>query len=103
MNIDKLADAAANYGFFAVLFVFLFYYVLKETKKREEESLKREKKYQEVLNGLTDILQQNVKDIKCDTVNIHSCVKTLESQVQHLKYALKDLENKINLLKKEGN
>jgi len=44
---NEILKMVASYGVFAILFVYLLFYVLKENSKRES-------KYQELLSTLTD-------------------------------------------------
>ena len=47
---SEILKMALTYGLFAVLFVYLLFYVLKENGKREA-------KYQEIISNLTDKFQ----------------------------------------------
>lgn len=60
---EKIISMASNNGLWAVLFVVLLFYVLRETANRES-------KYQEIINKLTDkfniieSVKDDVKEIK---------------------------------------
>ena len=51
--MDAIMNLAVEQGFGYVLFVVLFYYVLKEQGKRDRNSEVREAKYQQLLGELT--------------------------------------------------
>lgn len=53
---NEVIKMVASYGIFAILFVYLLFYVLKENSKREQG-------YQEIISTLTDKLNI-VDDIK---------------------------------------
>ena len=57
---SKLIDMATSQGIWAVLFIILFLYIIRDTKQREN-------KYQEMIVKLSDIISTEIKDIK-DTV-----------------------------------
>jgi len=76
MENDILKEAI-SYGIFAMLFCYLLLYILKLQERRDEESQKREEKYQQIisenqtiLTGLTnkfnivDNIKEDVKEIK---------------------------------------
>lgn len=60
--MDEILKAAATQGLWAILFVWLFFYVLKENSKREG-------KYQEIIDKLSDKFGV-VEDIKKDVEEI---------------------------------
>ena len=53
---DELIKIVISYGVFAVLFVFLFFYQLKDSAKREKE-------YQKTIGELTEHLKV-IEDVK---------------------------------------
>ncbi len=67
---NELLQLAATQGIWAVLFVILLYYILKNQANRDLRQEEREKKYQELLQGLVDKfdiirdIQDNVTTIK---------------------------------------
>lgn len=66
MIFEEIMGLAISNGLFAVLFVFLLFYVLKD-------SAKRERKYQETIGTLSKHLEI-VKDIKDDVYEIKNVV-----------------------------
>ena len=66
MIIDQTMGMAISNGIFAALFVFLFFYQLKD-------SAKREKKYQETIKSLTKSFE-TVTDIKENVLEIKNIV-----------------------------
>ncbi|MGI5842289.1 MAG: BhlA/UviB family holin-like peptide [Christensenellales bacterium] len=66
MIIDQIMGMAISNGIFAALFVFLFFYQLKD-------SAKREKKYQETIKSLTKSFE-TVTDIKENVLEIKNIV-----------------------------
>lgn len=54
---DQIFKLALQNGIFAVLFVFLFFYVLKENAKREA-------KYQEIIKKLSTIIEDKIRCIE---------------------------------------
>lgn len=60
---QEVIKVAASQGFFAVLFVMLLFYVLRENSKRED-------RYQQIINnlscklGIVEDIQNDVKEIK---------------------------------------
>lgn len=67
---NEIFKMAVNQGMWAVLFVALLFYVLKEQEKRDKKSEEREKNYQGIISKLTDKLSildnvsEDVKEIK---------------------------------------
>ncbi|GAA0768553.1 MULTISPECIES: BhlA/UviB family holin-like peptide [Clostridium] len=59
---SEIIKMVVSYGIFAVLFVYLFFYMLKDSKVREA-------KYQEIITSLTDKFGV-VEDIKKDVEDI---------------------------------
>ena len=54
---NEVFKIALQNGIFAVLFVFLFFYVLKENAKREA-------KYQEIIKKLSTVIEEKIKCIE---------------------------------------
>ncbi|MGO4695594.1 BhlA/UviB family holin-like peptide [Paenibacillus sp. 2TAB26] len=52
---QQIIEVAMKQGIWAVLFIYLFYYQLKESRRREQESIERERK---VLEFISDIAKQ---------------------------------------------
>lgn len=69
-------EVALKSGIFAVLFVFLLFYVLKDSRKREQ-------KYQDTIEKLSNHIDV-VKDVKKDVIDIKRAlrlpVKTVEEK-----------------------
>lgn len=63
MIVEQIVSLAVSNGLFAVLFVFLLFYQLKDSSKREE-------KYQKTIETLSkhldtlEIVDKNIEDIK---------------------------------------
>jgi BhlA holin family len=51
-------------GPFAVLFVWLLFYVMKTNKERETQSAEREAKYQSLLEKMTDKYDDIIEDLR---------------------------------------
>lgn len=66
MIFEEVMGLAISNGIFAVLFVFLLFYILKDSSKRE-------KKYQDTISSLSKHLE-TVKDIKDDVFEIKNVV-----------------------------
>jgi len=66
MVFEEIMGLAVSNGIFAVLFVFLLFYLLKD-------SAKREKKYQDTIGSLSRHLEI-VNDIKEDVIEIKNVV-----------------------------
>jgi uncharacterized protein YktB (UPF0637 family) len=63
---NEIFKMAVQQGLWAVLFVALLFYILKEQKKRDEKAEEREEKYQDIITRLTDkfnILEDVKKDV----------------------------------------
>ena len=54
---SKLIELASAQGFYAVLFLSLFFYVLRDHKEREQN-------YRNVIDKLSDILNDKVKNVE---------------------------------------
>lgn len=68
---SEIIKMVVGYGIFAVLFVYLFFYMLKDGKTREvkyqEDSKERESKYQEMIDKLVDkfgVIEEVKKDVE---------------------------------------
>jgi L-asparagine transporter-like permease len=64
MNEAEIFKLLVTQGPFAVLFVWLLFYVMKTNKEREQQSAEREAKYQALLVKITDEVIVDLKDIK---------------------------------------
>lgn len=63
----EVLKSVGSYGIFAMLFTYLLFYVLKENSKREA-------KYQDIINNLTEKFDI-VDDIKKDVVEIKNSIR----------------------------
>lgn len=69
---NTLMDLAAANGIWAALFVFLFIYVLYDSKKREQKLQETIKENQNIIKnlserlGIVDNIQKDVSDIKAE-------------------------------------
>lgn len=63
MELDSLLSYFSAEGVWAILSVFLIFYIIKDQEKRDERQSQREEKYQKVIAGLTASLK-NVEEIK---------------------------------------
>ncbi|CAB1242794.1 Bacteriocin UviB [Clostridiaceae bacterium BL-3] len=67
---NEIFKMAVQQGLWAVLFIFILIYVLKEQKERDEKAGEREANYQTIIAKLTDRLKvmdnigEDVKEIK---------------------------------------
>ena len=67
---NEIFKMAVQQGLWAVLFIFILVYVLKEQKERDEKAGEREANYQSIIAKLTDRLKamddigEDVKEIK---------------------------------------
>lgn len=66
---EKLFDAAATQGIWAVLSISLIFYILKAQEKRDTKQEEREKNYQNIITILSDKLNI-IEDIKSDICEI---------------------------------
>ncbi len=64
---DELIKIVISYGVFAVLFVFLFFYQLKDSAKREKE-------YQKTIGELTEHLKV-IEDVKEEVGELKEYIK----------------------------
>ncbi|EQB86410.1 membrane protein implicated in regulation of membrane protease activity [Clostridium punense] len=62
---NEIMSAALTQGVWAVLSVFLLFYILKAQDKRDQKQEEREKNYQDIISKLTDKLGI-VDDVKKD-------------------------------------
>lgn len=64
MTLESILNYFNAEGVWAILSVFLIFYILKDQEKRDERQESREGKYQEVITGLTAALQdmEEIKD-----------------------------------------
>lgn len=66
----EILKMALSQGIWAVLSMFLLFYILKAQEKRDEKQEEREKNYQEIISKITDKLiiieevKKDVEDIK---------------------------------------
>lgn len=63
---DELLKVAASNGVFAVLFVSLFLYVLKENAKREQN-------YQDIIKKLSGVIDEKMRCIETKIDELRSC------------------------------
>jgi uncharacterized protein YktB (UPF0637 family) len=67
---NEIFKMAVQQGIWAMLFIFILIYVLKEQKERDEKAGEREANYQSIIAKLTDRLKamddigEDVKEIK---------------------------------------
>jgi BhlA holin family len=64
MNETEIFKLMLTQGPFAILFVWLLFYVMKTNKEREAQSAEREAKYQALLVKVTDDIIVDLRDIK---------------------------------------
>ncbi len=68
--MEEILKLIVNYGLTTVLFIFLFFYNLKDSKEREIKYQEREVKYQEIIEklsekfGVIEEVKQDVEEIK---------------------------------------
>ncbi len=72
---SELLKSVISYGVFAMLFVFLFFYQLKDSAKREES-------YRETIEALADSLQV-ISDVK---VQVERLVELMERREDEEKF-----------------
>lgn len=63
MELESILTYFSAEGVWAILSVFLIFYIIKDQDKRDERQAQREEKYQEVIAGLTTALK-DVAEIK---------------------------------------
>ncbi|MEG2230345.1 MAG: BhlA/UviB family holin-like peptide [Bacilli bacterium] len=67
---NEILTSALSQGIWAVMSVFLLFYILKAQEKRDQKQDKREKSYQEIISKITDklslveVVKKDVEDIK---------------------------------------
>lgn len=66
---NELIKIASSQGIWATLSIFLIFYILKAQEKRDSLQGEREKKYQDIINKLTDEFNI-ITEIKKDVSNI---------------------------------
>ncbi len=62
---SEIIKMVVSYGIFAVLFIYLFFYMLKDSKVREV-------KYQEIITSLTDkfgVIEEVKKDVEISLIH----------------------------------
>ena len=67
--MEEILKLIVNYGLTTVLFIFLFFYNLKDSKEREVKYQEREVKYQEIIHVLTDKFE-TIEKVKKDVEEI---------------------------------
>jgi len=75
-----LMDLAASNGIWAALYVFLFLYVLYDSKNREKKYIEREEKYQVTIYENQTIIKELSKKF--------GVVETIQKDVSYIKDAL---------------
>lgn len=70
--IAKILDLAVNQGIWAVLYIYLFFRMLKDTKEREaqmmEQNSQREEAYQQIIERLSSSIETRIAIIQ-ETLN----------------------------------
>ncbi len=67
--MEEILKLITTYGLTTVLFIFLFFYNLKDSRERELKYQEREVKYQEVITILTDKFE-TIEEVKKDVEEI---------------------------------
>lgn len=70
---NEIMNTALSQGIWAVLSVFLLFYILKAQEKRDQKQEEREKNYQEIITKITDKLCV-VEEVKKDVEEIKKYV-----------------------------
>ncbi|MEG1256816.1 BhlA/UviB family holin-like peptide [Clostridium sp.] len=70
---NEILTAALSQGVWAVLSIFLLFYILKAQEKRDQKQDEREQNYQDIISKLTDKLGV-VDEVKKDVEYIKQCV-----------------------------
>lgn len=73
---NEIIEAALSQGIWAVLSVFLLFYIIRTQEKRDEKQNDREQKYQELLGQLAEKLNI-VQEIKTDISEIKKAIKKI--------------------------
>ncbi len=71
----EILKMALSQGIWAVLSVFLLFYILKAQEKRDEKQEEREKNYQEIISKITDKLMI-IEEVKKDVEDIKKYIIT---------------------------
>lgn len=64
---NEIMNTALSQGIWAVLSVFLLFYILKAQEKRDQKQEEREKNYQEIITKITDklcVVEEVKKDVE---------------------------------------
>ncbi|WP_346930166.1 BhlA/UviB family holin-like peptide [Clostridium sp.] len=69
----EILKIAMSQGIWAVLSIFLLFYILKAQEKRDEKQEEREKNYQDIISKITDKLSI-IEDVKKDVEDIKQYV-----------------------------
>lgn len=70
---NEIMNTALSQGIWAVLSMFLLFYILKAQEKRDQKQEEREKNYQEIITKITDKLCV-VEEVKKDVEEIKQYV-----------------------------
>ncbi|WP_346870754.1 MULTISPECIES: BhlA/UviB family holin-like peptide [unclassified Clostridium] len=71
----EILKIALSQGIWAVLSIFLLFYILKAQEKRDEKQEEREKNYQEIISKITDKLMI-IEEVKKDVEDIKKYIIT---------------------------
>lgn len=71
----EILKIAMSQGIWAVLSIFLIFYILKAQEKRDEKQEEREKNYQEIISKITDKLMI-IEEVKKDVEDIKKYIIT---------------------------
>jgi len=71
----EILKMALSQGIWAVLSIFLLFYILKDQEKRDEKQEEREKNYQEIISKITDKLMI-IEEVKKDVEDIKKYIIT---------------------------
>jgi len=78
---NALMEGAIGQGVWAILSIFLIFYILKAQEKRDVKQEEREKNYQDVISHLTDKLRivdevkKDVEDLKKDVGDLKNYMR----------------------------
>lgn len=73
-----ILESALSQGIWAVLTVVLLFYIIRTQERRDEKQDEREKKYQELLNSLSEKfaviynIKDDIEDIKSNLLTVQS-------------------------------
>lgn len=81
MMENEILKAALSQGIWAVLSIFLLFYILKAQEKRDAKQEEREKNYQAVISHLTDNLRV-VDEVKKDVEGLKKDVDDLRNYMR---------------------